>query len=219
MARHHGLDVVVPALLSGVTSSGGTTISSWGVAVPLVAAVVAAIAAFVWNYALRRRDEKREVRAAARLIEAELAQAQAALERAASSWEPVIAYQRRLHGTDPPLPIETGGEDESLLDLCIRQAQVQVTEDAWRESRMLLGKHLGFSDWDRVRDVYGQLSAWRQSADAPLRLDDAFFRRERLYVHGQWAARLVPHLERARAVCQRYVDAPPAEGGARDESR
>ena len=52
--------------------SGQSTVSAWAVVVPLVAALLAAISAFVWNYALKRREEKREIRAAARLVDAEL---------------------------------------------------------------------------------------------------------------------------------------------------
>src|SRR4051794_20947222 len=63
--------------LTGAVAAAST---DWAIAVPLVAAILGAALAYGWNLALKRRDEKRELRALVRLLDDELASLQGALE-------------------------------------------------------------------------------------------------------------------------------------------
>jgi hypothetical protein len=110
--------------------------TEWAVALPITTAILGALLAFGWNYYLGRREEARELRAVARILDAELAHAELLMKRA-----------RRL-------------EDGAPLD------EMSHLRDAdWREHRLLLARHLPKDHWHVVQRAYSALDNLRALAD------------------------------------------------------
>jgi hypothetical protein len=114
----------------------GDLSTEWALALPITAAMLGALVAFVWNYYLRRREEHRELRAVARILDAELAHAENLIERARSS------------ENSPPL-----------------DRMRQLGDADWREYRLLLARHLPKGDWHAVQLAYAALGHLRALAD------------------------------------------------------
>jgi hypothetical protein len=95
------------------------------VVLPLAAVAAAAVLAFLWNLALKRRDERRELRAVTRLLDLELAQAAAWLD-------PEGTRRKRW---DAPDLYETA------------RPPGRLSFAVWDEHKLLMARHLKYSRW------------------------------------------------------------------------
>jgi hypothetical protein len=93
---------------------------------PIAGVVLGALIAFGWNYGLKRRDEKRELRAVARLLDDELALAQQILEW---KWAPYSKHRRPGLGPSPP-------------------------DTVWKTHQLLLARQLDEHDWYAIAIAY-----------------------------------------------------------------
>jgi hypothetical protein len=106
-------------------------LSPWLAAIlPLAGVALGALIGFGWTYGLKRRDERRELRAVARLLDDELAVAQAILEW---KWAP---YSTRGH----------------------LEPELELSATVWKEHQLLLARHLDEEDWSTLAIAYAALT-------------------------------------------------------------
>jgi hypothetical protein len=172
------------------------------VAVPLLAVVVSVLGAYGYNLRLKRRDEKKELRAVARLLDTELAAMEGQLT--------VFANH--------PGAAESNSDYETYKSwhLVALLAQSSLSSTVWDETRLLLARHLDFDDWDQLRETYvlTDILWWElDSSPAPESNEtEILFDKLRLAWNAeQHAPRLLNSIRDARRVCQRHADRPPVE--------
>jgi len=156
------------------------------------------------TYLFKRRDEKREVKAAVRLVESELRMAEGAL----SAIAPLAAEFESAESE------REKSKARRSLRARITSSYTQVTDEAWQESRMLLGRHLDPPEWDALRAAYVSLAIlWAPDQEALSEEGDPVLDDATLELEAAIASDLLGagYLERARAVCQRHADLPPVE--------
>ena len=168
---------------------------------PFGTLVIGAMLAWGTSYFFKRRDERREVKGGVRLVESELRMAEGALCR-------IAPFAARL------VEAETESEERRArhaLRAIIADSYHQVADSAWRESRMLLGRHLERHEWDALRKAYASLTVqWppEEVADDHPAIDSAMLSLKAITAGDILRSRV---LHEARAVCQRHTDLPPVE--------
>lgn len=164
------------------------------VAVPLIAAVLAAVLALGYNLVLKRREERRELRALVRLLEGELAALEAALAA-------LIRKSER-------------GADATQLAVSAWVAQQAHTGTVWDQTKLDLARHLAFDEWDLLRDVYVTIDvAWIEVAPPRTSEDDemgeAFNDLRVAFIVESIGPRLLKVIPKALSVCHDHLDGSP----------
>jgi hypothetical protein len=177
----------------------GLTDDQRDVARLLVAAVAGAALAFLFNFALKRRDEARELRAVTRLIDHELAQAAAALDpegRFRKVWDvPTLRETPLPRDTDADEVARAGGLEAWQAQRRMERLRVA----AWNEHKLLLARQLSFPQWDTLRSAYAAIEYAKESG-VPIKAGATLAAVE----EARTVARLRA-IDRARAACWRHI--------------
>lgn len=177
----------------------GLTDDQREVATLLVAAVAGAALAFLFNFALKRRDEARELRAVTRLIDHELAQAAAALDpegRFRKIWDvPTLRETPLPRDTDADEVARAGGLEAWQAQRRIERLRVAE----WNEHKLLLARQLSFPQWDTLRSAYAAIEYAKESG-VPIKAGATLAAVE----EARTVARLRA-IDRARAACWRHI--------------
>jgi hypothetical protein len=193
--------VLFAPLLSPQLRKVDLTAEERAVAVPIGAAALGAALVFVWTFALKRRDERRELRAVGRLVDVELAQAAALLDphRAGigkRAWDDCAVIAKPLPRHDQSELVEQAG---GLHAWQVKRRRERLTATAWHEHKLLLARLMKYHEWERLRSAYTAIEDAKENTLGGEALGwtlDAIHRARGLTLH---------RIDRARGVLERHI--------------